>query len=110
MQGVVCLTDRSAVATESVCLALAACAVFILAGFMTPFASVALSLGVLAMAFSWVSPPAHSLFSNLLPAILVATISVAVGLLGPGMLSVDFRLFGRREIIIPRKPSPGRLN
>jgi hypothetical protein len=29
-------------------------------------------------------------------------LGIAVTLLGPGALSVDFRLFGHREIIIPR--------
>jgi hypothetical protein len=27
-------------------------------------------------------------------------------LLGPGALSVDARLFGRREIVIPHQPQP----
>jgi hypothetical protein len=36
---------------------------------------------------------------------LCAAIAVAVIFLGPGALSLDARLFGRREIIIPNNPS-----
>jgi uncharacterized membrane protein YphA (DoxX/SURF4 family) len=34
----------------------------------------------------------------------LAVISVALVLLGPGAVSLDARLFGRREIIIPGPP------
>src|SRR5262249_9740807 len=37
-----------------------------------------------------------------LAAILVVVIAAAVILLGPGAFSVDARLFGRREIVVPR--------
>jgi uncharacterized membrane protein YphA (DoxX/SURF4 family) len=36
----------------------------------------------------------------------IAVISIALLLLGPGAVSVDARLFGRREIIIPDDPRP----
>jgi len=35
------------------------------------------------------------------------TILLAIVILGPGAFSIDARLFGRREIIIP--PAPSRL-
>lgn len=38
-------------------------------------------------------------------AVLSAVIAVAVACLGPGALSLDARLFGRREIIIPTNVS-----
>jgi hypothetical protein len=34
-------------------------------------------------------------------ALCVATVAGAVALLGPGALSLDARLFGRREIVFP---------
>jgi hypothetical protein len=37
---------------------------------------------------------------------LVLAVAAAVVPLGPGALSLDARLFGRREIIIPRSPRP----
>ncbi len=33
-------------------------------------------------------------------------VSLALALLGPGAFSLDARLFGRREIIIPRRSNP----
>jgi uncharacterized membrane protein YphA (DoxX/SURF4 family) len=35
---------------------------------------------------------------------LLAIMAVTVALLGPGAYSVDARLFGRREIVVPRSP------
>jgi hypothetical protein len=37
-----------------------------------------------------------------LPAVLLATASAALALVGPGAFSLDARLFGRREIVIPQ--------
>jgi uncharacterized membrane protein YphA (DoxX/SURF4 family) len=72
-----------------------------LIGFLTPFAAVVAAIGALNFAFSearW-TPVAG------------AFIAAAVALLGPGGFSVDARLFGRREIIIPpvmrRSPDSG---
>jgi hypothetical protein len=36
-----------------------------------------------------------------LPAVCVMAVSTAIALLGPGAFSLDARLFGQREIIIP---------
>jgi hypothetical protein len=38
-------------------------------------------------------------------AFLFALIAIAVICLGPGAYSLDARLFGRREIIIPARPA-----
>jgi hypothetical protein len=43
---------------------------------------------------------------GLLPGIQVVALAVVVALLGPGALSVDARLFGMREIVIPRSDRP----
>jgi uncharacterized membrane protein YphA (DoxX/SURF4 family) len=70
----------------------------VLIGFLTPFMSLLAGIGILG-----VPVPASAL--NLLNAkpsqILATTIAVSIALLGPGAFSVDARLFGRREIIIP---------
>jgi uncharacterized membrane protein YphA (DoxX/SURF4 family) len=82
---------------------------FLLAGFLTPVAGL----------FSMLSGTMEGLRSlpgttsgNQNPALLsliLVVVSAAVVLLGPGAFSVDARLFGRREIIIPRrKISPPR--
>lgn len=59
----------------------------IAAGFMTPIA------GTLAVATAVAAAS---------PLIEVAIIAAALILLGPGAFSIDARLFGRREITIPR--------
>ena len=72
----------------------------VLIGFLTPLGVLA---GLLAVGFalSW-SPLRAPVFLNEILASLPAVIAVAaVFLLGPGALSVDARLFGRREISIP---------
>jgi uncharacterized membrane protein YphA (DoxX/SURF4 family) len=67
----------------------------LLAGFMTPIAAAAVLAGAMAMAFT------SHLDSPLSPALIVV-LAAALILVGPGALSFDARLFGRREIIIPR--------
>jgi uncharacterized membrane protein YphA (DoxX/SURF4 family) len=74
----------------------------LLLGFLTPAGSAIAGLGCAGMLFSWFPPPATNLIEVRLCAILVITVSIAIVLLGPGTLSIDARLFGRREIIIPR--------
>lgn len=75
--------------------------VFLVAGFLTPGAGAAAGLGTIAIASSTGPPAATSSVIGFLPALFVLADAVALVLLGPGALSMDARLFGRREIIIP---------
>lgn len=75
-------------------------------GFLTPLAGVLVALATLGIAFSWLPSPTPNLFNAPLPTILVVIVAAAVAFLGPGSLSLDSRLFGRREIIIPHSPRP----
>lgn len=77
-----------------------ACVLF---GFLTPFAVVA---GLLSVGVAVARPPpsAPVLTNGALAAILVVIAATSLILLGPGALSVDARLFGRREIRV----TPGR--
>jgi uncharacterized membrane protein YphA (DoxX/SURF4 family) len=73
----------------------------VMVGFMTPFACVVATLGYIfdgVVLFLSASP---SRYVNAFTAFDLAAISMALVLLGPGAFSVDARLFGRREIIIP---------
>jgi uncharacterized membrane protein YphA (DoxX/SURF4 family) len=72
----------------------------LLAGFLTPFASAALAITSLSIAFSWIAP-APAAINSFSHSLFVAAIEVAITLLGPGWLSIDARLFGRHRIIIP---------
>jgi uncharacterized membrane protein YphA (DoxX/SURF4 family) len=73
----------------------------ILVGFLTPAASAAATVGYLMMGVSsFLTTEANNHISTL-AAFNLAVISAALVLLGPGAFSLDARLFGRREIIIP---------
>ena len=66
-------------------------AILLLLGLMTPIVAVAVGLASLSLAFS------NS------DAVEVVGLSAAIALLGPGAFSIDARLFGRREVFIPRR-------
>ena len=71
-------------------------------GFLTPAVTVLSGFGAAASAYSWLPLPASNLFDTRLPVILIGVMAVAIVMLGPGAFSLDARLFGFREIIIPR--------
>jgi uncharacterized membrane protein YphA (DoxX/SURF4 family) len=73
----------------------------LLLGLLTPFAGSVVGGGAIGIALSWLPLPPQNLLADWFPAALVVVISAAVVLLGPGAMSFDARLFGRREIIIP---------
>lgn len=70
-------------------------------GFMTPVAAVLAGLAGIGLALSIIPAATPELWSSQLSAILGMTIVLAIIGLGPGAFSVDARVFGRREIIIP---------
>jgi uncharacterized membrane protein YphA (DoxX/SURF4 family) len=78
--------------------------VALLIGLFTPVASGLAALAAAGLSISSLSLPAADPFDSKPLTVLVAIVAVAVALLGPGALSLDARLFGRREIIIPRAP------
>jgi hypothetical protein len=73
----------------------------LLSGFLTPVAGVLVGLGTLGITLGWLPAAIRNLFDTALPAVFAAIMSAAIALLGPGAFSIDARLFGRREIIIP---------
>jgi uncharacterized membrane protein YphA (DoxX/SURF4 family) len=78
-----------------------ACGVSLLTGFLTPLASILAGLGATSVALSWLPAPTPNLFEDKLTIILVVIMTTSIFLIGPGAFSIDARLFGRREIIIP---------
>ena len=63
----------------------------LLAGFMTPVVATTVATGTSLLAIAgFIAPPLE-----------VIILAIAVALLGPGAFSLDARMFGRREILVP---------
>jgi uncharacterized membrane protein YphA (DoxX/SURF4 family) len=73
----------------------------LLIGFLTPIAGSVAALGAIGVGLSVFPACTTSLFDARLTIVFSATILIAIVLLGAGAFSVDARVFGRREIIIP---------
>lgn len=73
----------------------------LVAGLMTPIAAAAVVAAGIAVGVGWLPPAPGGLFESKPAVIFGATMLAAIIGLGPGAYSIDARLFGRREIIIP---------
>jgi len=105
MQGAVSLArtiEPNALAWVAAALAVMS-GLALLAGFLTPASG---AIAGLAMAFlvSTSTLPSTSVFIDRFAALILIVDAAALALLGPGAHSLDARLFGRREIIIPHDP------
>jgi len=78
----------------------------LLIGFLTPILSLLACLECFGIAFSWFPPPLMSSFDSKLALAPILAISAAIALLGPGAFSLDARLFGWKEIVIPPASRP----
>lgn len=82
--------------------------VLLFIGFLTPPAGVVVGLCAVGIGCSLIPSCTPTLFESYVSVVLAVTILLAVIILGPGAFSVDARVFGRREIIIPPMTSPRR--
>ncbi len=73
----------------------------LLIGFLTPVAAVGAALVALAIRLSVLPLSNPALFGSNMVLGLGTSILFASVVLGPGAFSVDARVFGRREVIIP---------
>jgi hypothetical protein len=78
----------------------------LIVGYLTPIAGIFGGLFCVGSAFSWFPVPNLELFDAKPTAALATVIAIALVCLGPGAFSLDARLFGRREIIIPGVSAP----
>ena len=76
----------------------------LLIGFLTPALSLLAGLECLGIDLSWFPPQLCNLFDSKLAIAELIAISAAIALLGPGAFSLDARLFGWKEIVIPPVP------
>jgi uncharacterized membrane protein YphA (DoxX/SURF4 family) len=78
-----------------------AAGVLLLIGFLTPIVGAVVGVGAIGIGLSLLPACTPTLFESTTPIILAVTMLLAIIVLGPGAVSVDARIFGRREIIIP---------
>jgi uncharacterized membrane protein YphA (DoxX/SURF4 family) len=105
MQGAVCLThvnDASALMWIPGALAVVSGGALV-AGFLTPASGAVAGLTTLFIVATW-RPPEASVLIDRFAALILMVDAAALALLGPGAHSLDARLFGRREIVIPQDP------
>ena len=101
LRGVNCMESGVSVIGIS-CIA---CGTLLVIGFLTPVAGLLVSLGAGAAAFARFGIPHDNLAEPSWMNAFGVIVTVAVILLGPGAISIDARLFGRRKIVIAgRRP------
>jgi|SRR5215813_1446937 len=73
----------------------------LLIGLLTRYVALAAAVIDVSSMFAWAPISSFGLLDTRMTSALSAVIALALVCLGPGALSIDSRLFGRREIIIP---------
>jgi len=109
IQGVLYLVDPGNLTfgTGTIGLLAIVSGALLLVGFLTPVAGALVGLGPLGTALAWFPAATQNLFDAKLATVFAVIMSAAIVSLGPGAVSIDARLFGRREIIIrPVSRSP----
>src|SRR4051794_7275948 len=102
-EGVSCLHNGIGFASQLAGFCCAVAGAFLSLGLFTPISAVAVAFVTAGQGLLRTAMSAPALLQGpLAPGIEVA-LGIAVALLGPGLFSLDACLFGRREIIIPRR-------
>jgi hypothetical protein len=76
----------------------------LLVGFLTPIAGVLVCLGGAGIMLTCIPPMPLLLFDSRMAAFEFVVMSAVLVILGPGSISLDARLFGRREVAIHEAP------
>jgi putative oxidoreductase len=76
----------------------------LLIGCLTRFVAVVAAVLCLAGMFAWFPGPRVGIFESPTTDAFAIVIAVALTCLGAGAFSIDARLFGRHEVIIPKNP------
>ena len=83
----------------------AACGLLLVVGLMNLIAGVTASASILAVTFSSGSLPSALSSGGAVLNLVIAVLAFGLALTGPGAFSIEGRLYGRREILVPpREP------
>jgi uncharacterized membrane protein YphA (DoxX/SURF4 family) len=106
VQSIAYFTDNREPGLLSLILAVIAVVLgaLLLIGCLTRCVAVVAAVLCLASMFAWFPGPRVGIFENRTTAAFAALTAMALTCLGAGAFSVDARLFGRREVIIPKNP------
>ena len=101
--GILCLfsSERLTLSLSVISALLLSSGLCLLIGFLTPILSLLACFECLGIAFSWLPTQPTNSFDSKLALVPIIAISLAIALLGPGAFSLDARLFGWKEIVIP---------
>jgi len=104
-QGVAYLGVNSELGFSAVVVFSVTCAVglLLLIGFLARLVALVATVVGLSSLFAWFPKVNAAQPVTPMTAVLFVVIAIAVICLGPGAYSLDARLFGRREIVIPTK-------
>jgi uncharacterized membrane protein YphA (DoxX/SURF4 family) len=78
----------------------------LIVGLFTPIVGAVVGAGAVGIGVSLLPASARTVFDSRPATVFALAMLVTIIALGPGAFSVDARLFGRREIIIPPRVSP----
>jgi hypothetical protein len=80
--------------------------ILLLLGLLTPVAGLIAPILACAAAFQWLLPASPLLLEIRTVALPFSVITLSLVALGPGAYSLDARIFGRKELRIPRRFPP----
>lgn len=105
IQGTTVLSGEQELLRLMVALVMIATGLLLLVGFLTRFAALIAAMVGVTTALDWLPNSGPGPLQSPMTALLSAVMAIAVVCLGAGAFSLDSRLFGRREIIIPARSS-----
>lgn len=101
-QGLICLSsDGNRIGDLATCAVVTGCGACLLIGFLTPAVSILITIATLAKVFSLIPMAGANQLNGKVASFELIVMAVAIALLGPGEFSLDARMFGRHEIVIP---------
>lgn len=105
LQAVLLIADAHTVRVATLAaISMAIAGLALLVGFLTPIASVLVFLGGVAIMLTCTPPVPLLLFYSRTAAFQFVVMSAVLVILGPGAISLDARLFGRRKVAIRQPP------